>query len=175
MAKNLKVVLLGYMASGKSTIGKQLATVLGLPFIDLDEAIENDTGKTITQLFDENGALFFRKKEATVLNNLLDGTEDFVLSLGGGTPCYYQNMEDILAKTKNSFYLKLSIGNLVARIAGQKESRPLVASIEDDELPEFVGKHLFERNQFYNRANYFINCDERSIAEITAEIAKKLV
>ncbi len=175
MAKNLKVVLLGYMASGKSTVGRVLAERLGIDFIDLDDEIQKNVNKSIPQIFTEKGELFFRKKELEVLNAILDREVDFVLSLGGGTPCYGSNMDDISSKTQNSIYLKLNVGSLANRIAADREQRPLVAKISPDDLPEFVGKHLFERAPFYLRANHTITCDTKTIDEVVNEVTEILL
>jgi len=175
MAKNLKVVLLGYMASGKSTVGKLLAQKLNLQFIDLDDEIEQTVGMSVKQIFDEKGELFFRKKETEVLQQLMQNEEGFILALGGGTPCYGINLEIINIKTPYTFYLKLTIGSLVSRIASEKDQRPLVTNIADEDLPEFIGKHLFERNQFYLLAKQTIECDQKSVEVIADEISRILV
>lgn len=173
--QNSKVVLLGYMTSGKSTIGKALANRFGMEFFDLDEEISNQVGMEIPSIFSEKGELFFRKKESEVLSNLLQSENQFVLSLGGGTPCYGNNITLVNQSTPNSFYLKLSIPNLVKRISKEKHLRPLVAAIPDHELPEFIGKHLFERTPFYTKANNTIFCDGKTIDEIILEIENALV
>ncbi|WP_350287579.1 shikimate kinase [uncultured Croceitalea sp.] len=175
MAKNLKVVLLGYMASGKSTVGRQLASALDMTFIDLDEAIAQDVGLSVPRIFQEKGELFFRKKETEVLNALLSSNGNLVLALGGGTPCYGVNMDTVLAKTAHSVYLKLSIAKLLERISNEKSERPLVANISDEDLPEFIGKHLFERSPFYNKASYILTCDDKSVDDIVEEVTKRLI
>ena len=145
----MKVVLVGYMASGKSTIGKLLAKSLGIDFLDLDNEIASEFDLSISEIFKTKGELFFRKKEMQVLNKLLNSTQSFVLATGGGTPCYGNSMVDINNLSTNVFYLKHTISSLIERISAEKEQRPLVANISDDDLPEFIGKHLFERNVFY--------------------------
>ena len=175
MAKKLKVVLLGYMASGKSTIGKLLGEQLKLPFKDLDSEIEKSVGMDIPTIFNKNGELFFRKKETEVLKHLMNSNQTFVLALGGGTPCYGSNMEIINTETESSVYLKLKIPSLVNRISNEKNQRPLVATISDDELAEFIGKHLFERSPFYSKASITINCDDKSAQAIVKEIAESLI
>ena len=171
----MKVVLLGYMASGKSTVGKSLASRLGYSFIDLDEEISARVGMDIPTIFSKKGEIFFRRKETEVLVDIMENTSDFVLSLGGGTPCYGQNMEVINTHTPNSFYLNLPIGGLVKRIAEEKDHRPLVANIPDEELPEFVGKHLFERAPFYSKAAQTIFANDKTVEEIVGELEKYLV
>lgn len=175
MVKDLKVVLLGYMASGKSTVGRLLSEKINLPFKDLDAEIERSTKMTVSQIFKEKGELFFRKKEAEILQQLLSIDEGFVLALGGGTPCYGRNIETINISSENTFYLKLNVSSLVQRLVDEKNLRPIVANIPDASLPEFVGKHLFERNQFYALAKHIINCDQKSEKQVTDEIFKNLV
>ncbi|MEM1260337.1 MAG: shikimate kinase [Bacteroidota bacterium] len=169
------VVLLGYMASGKSSVGKLLAHKFGYDFIDLDEEISNQMGVDIPTIFSEKGELFFRRKETEVLANVLKQNADMVLSLGGGTPCYGQNMQMVKEHTPNSFYLNLSVANLVKRISGEKEQRPLVARIPNDELPEFIGKHLFERAPFYAMASNTIFVEDKSKEQLVAEIVNYLI
>lgn len=175
MAKKLKVVLLGYMASGKSSIGKLLAEQLKLPFKDLDLEIEKSVGIDIPTIFNKKGELFFRKKETEVLKELMNSDEAFVLALGGGTPCYGSNLQIIDSQTEHTIYLRLKIPTLVNRIMNEKNQRPLVATISDGELPEFIGKHLFERSPFYSKADIIIECDDKSIQAIVKEVVEKLV
>ena len=170
------LVLIGYMASGKSTFGKILAEKLNFQFIDLDDYIEKNEKLTIKDIFKIKGEIHFRKLETLYLKELLDSKKDLVLSLGGGTPCYGSNMDLILnEKDVKSIYLKASISTLMARLKKEKSKRPLVANIETDELlAEFIGKHLFERSQFYSRANIIINTDNRSIKDIIEELVLEL-
>ncbi len=176
-SKNLsmKVVLLGYMASGKSSIGKLLAKSLNYDFVDLDEEIAKQVGMNVPDIFSKKGELFFRKMETQVLTSILQEERAVVVSLGGGTPCYGQNMELINTHTSYSFYLNLPIPNLVERIEKEKENRPLVAAIPNKELPEFIGKHLFERAPFYAKAAQTIFTQNKTKEEVVNEIAEYLV
>lgn len=170
----MKVVLVGYMASGKSTIGKILSHSLEIDFIDLDTAIALEVGLSIPEIFENKGELFFRKTETQVLNKLLKSNQSFVLATGGGTPCYGNNMKLINAMASSS-YLKLPISSLVERVIKEKETRPLVANILDEDLPEFIGKHLFERNIYYSKAENIIDCDKKSLKEIVKKIKSLLL
>ena len=107
----MKIVLVGYMASGKSAVGRTLAEVLKVNFIDLDAYIETKENLTIPQVFAEKGEIYFRLKETEYLKELLNLDESFVLSLGGGTACYSNNIESVLQNAQ-SFYLKTSITTL---------------------------------------------------------------
>lgn len=171
----MKAVLVGYMASGKSTVGKLLAAQLGVQFIDLDQYIEEQAKMSIADIFAAKGEIFFRKLEHALLEQVLDENESVLLSTGGGTPCYGSNMKTILEKSDHSIYLQLPISNLVDRISQEKETRPLVRDLSDSELPEFIGKHLFERRQFYALASHSINCDKKSLEEVVAEIKNLLL
>lgn len=170
----MKIVLIGYMGSGKSTIGKLLAKKLNINFIDLDNYIEMKLENTISTIFKEKGEIYFRKMEHKFVKELLEKKESFILSTGGGTPCYANNMQQINAKTPNVFYLKVSISGLIDRLASEKEHRPLIKNIANEDLPEFIGKHLFERNMFYLQAKHTITCDEKLPEDITLEINAKL-
>lgn len=170
------VVLIGYMASGKSTLGNILADKLNYEFIDLDDYIEKEEKSTVSNIFKLKGEIYFRKMETHYLKELLSGSNNLVLSLGGGTPCYSQNM-DVILNTKNvkSVYLKASIPTLIARLKNEKNNRPLIAHIEtDDLLKEFIGKHLFERSQFYSLAHVTVTTDNKLTKDIIEELVFKL-
>ncbi len=171
----MKIVLVGYMGSGKTTVGEILAKKLNATFIDLDKNIEENTGKSIPEIFSEKGEIFFRKKENECLLDVLNTPNNFILSTGGGTPCYGNNMNQILEATKNVFYLKVSIPELVQRLSNEKDSRPLVKSISDEELPDFIGKHLFERSFYYMQAHHVIESKNRNASEMVDEIEALLV
>jgi len=169
----MKVVLMGYMASGKSTVGRLLASELGIPFLDLDSYIEENEKKPIKTIFSEKGEIYFRKLEHQMLAKILQEHNSVVLSTGGGTPCYGNNMQTILGKADHAIYLQMSIPDLVDRIAKEKENRPLVKDIPDEDLPEFVGKHLFERVPYYSQAHHIINGKGKP-EEVVAKIKKVL-
>jgi shikimate kinase len=169
------IVLLGYMGSGKSAIGKALSEHLNLPFTDLDTRIEIAEGKSIPEIFKTRGELFFRRREHELLKELLNAGEDCVLSLGGGTPAYAGNMDLIIEKTPNTFYLQHSIPSLVSRLEKERGERPIIAHLQDSDLYEFIGKHLFDRIPFYSLAAHTLPCDGKPLGTVVAEIEKKLV
>jgi len=171
----VKIVLVGYMGSGKTTIGKLVANHLRIKFLDLDAYIEQAEGQTIAELFSNKGELYFRKKEFFYLKEILSSNSNVLLSTGGGTPCYGNNMKVITNATKNSIYLKVSLGELIRRLSVEKDQRPIISGITDDELPEFIGKHLFERSFYYHQAQTRLSCDGRSPEELAMEIVNSLV
>ena len=169
-----KVVLVGYMASGKTEIGKLLSKKLHLPFFDIDHLIEDEFSKTVNEIFEEKGEIFFRKKEHEVFANKINSDESFVLSLGGGTPCYANNHLFLEKENVISIYLKGNIATLVDRLKINKAKRPLLKNLKDEELTEFVAKHLFDRSFYYNYCKHNIIIDDKSPFDIIEEIQKIL-
>lgn len=170
----MKIVLIGYMGSGKSVIGAFLAEKLNIPFYDLDNEIEKITQSSIVELFQSKGEIYFRKKENEVLNAFLDRKDDFVLSLGGGTPCYFNNHELLAQEGVFSIYLKATVDTLVNRLISEKDKRPLLHNQDEVSLRDFINKHLFDRNFYYHQANKIVAIDNKSIAEIVDEISSLL-
>ncbi|MEM6687035.1 MAG: shikimate kinase [Bacteroidota bacterium] len=166
----MTIVLLGYMASGKSAVSQVLGKILNMPVLDLDRYIETKEGKTIPEIFETKGEIYFRMKEHSYLKEVLETKTATILSLGGGTPCYANNMELIHTYTTHTFYLQTSIPEIINRVKDEKANRPLISSIADEDLPEFIGKHLFERNVFYQQATHSIPTDKKTIASIVEEI-----
>ncbi|KUJ51213.1 shikimate kinase [Chryseobacterium sp. JAH] len=167
------ISLVGYMGSGKSHISKILSEKINFKLIDLDREISRRNKLTIPEIFEKKGEIYFRKQEREILEELLATEENIILSLGGGTPVYYNNME-IINHNSKSIFLRTSINTLIERISKQKEKRPLIANISDENLPEFIAKHLFERNQFYSKAQFIISTDAKEPEEIMNEIIEKL-
>jgi len=164
------------MASGKSTIGKDLAEKINYKFIDLDKYIENQEKQSISDLFETKGEIYFRKRETIILNEIINTNEKLVLSLGGGTPCYSDNMSKITnVEGVISIYLKTAIPTLVKRLEDETNKRPLIAHLEDKEaLIEFIGKHLFERVQYYNLSDLIVNTDHKTTTDIVSDILLEL-
>lgn len=169
-----KIIILGYMGAGKSTIAQQLAQQLNLPYYDLDHEIEKQQQKKITTLFAEKGEVFFRKIEHQVLHQLLNKDEKSIISLGGGTPCYANNHEVLQWEPVQSFYLKASIATLAARLEKEKEHRPMLQINTDDTLETFIAKHLFDRSYFYYQAKHIVVVDDKSVTQIVKEITEQL-
>lgn len=173
--KDVKIVLLGYMGSGKTTVGRIVANHLNIKFLDLDAYIEQRENMSVSSIFKEKGEIYFRKKEIEYLIEIFLNESSFVLSLGGGTPCFGDNMNVINEKTANSFYLNVSISELKERLVKEKNHRPMISHLQDNELTEFIGKHLFERSFFYNKAHQKVKSDNNSPTEIAEVIINSLV
>ena len=160
----MKVFLIGYMASGKSTLGKALAEALALPFLDLDVEIERTAGTAISEIITAKGELHFRKLESAVLKDLLQEQETGVFALGGGTPVFYNHM-DLLNAEGETIFLDVPVGELAKRLEGDIK-RPLIQNKED--VAEFVAKHMFERRPYYSQAKHRIAGASISVEELTA-------
>lgn len=172
----MKLFLTGYMGSGKSRTGIELARQLSLTFVDLDEQIVQMQGKEISEIFDEKGELFFRKLETEVLKDVLEEGGSLVIALGGGTPCYGNNL-DLIKQDGNSrtIYLKASVDYLTERLFLEKDSRPVISHLDQKEdLEDFIRKHLFERSYYYLQADHIVNVEGKTPESIAAEIIKIL-
>lgn len=172
MAK--KIVLIGYMGVGKTFLGKKLSKVIEMPYYDLDDLIEKEVGMSVQEIFKIKGEIFFRRIERKVLEEKLSSKDSFVLSIGGGTPCYYDNYKLLEQDKISSVYLKASISTLAERLKNEKETRPLLKQLSALELTEFIGKHLFERSYYYGKANFTVEVDEKPATEVIQEIIDKV-
>ena len=166
----MKIVLLGYMASGKSSIGKRLSKKLSMRFLDLDDYIIEKEGMPISKIFETKGEVYFRLIENKYLKEILAKDEDFILALGGGTPCYANNMEEVKKGDTLSIYLQGSTATMIERLIRKKSKRPLIASLGDDQIPEFVAKHLFERRAYYEQAKTVVKIDNKTKKEVAEEL-----
>jgi shikimate kinase len=165
-----KIILLGYMGCGKSTIANRVSKITDIPFVDLDKNIEERTNLSINEIFEQRGEIYFRKLEREVLMDLLNTSGELIIGLGGGTPCYANNHELLKEENIVSIYLKASVDTLFERLSSNKSKRPLIANKNDDELKEFIGQHLFERSFYYNQAKYKLAIDGKSKDETAQDI-----
>ena len=164
------------MGSGKSTIGPLLATALSYKFIDFDEYITQEEGMSIPQIFKNKGEIYFRKVESRYLQQLLEEkAHNVIIALGGGTPCYGNNLELIKAASVKTVYLNWHFKTLSTRLWDAKVNRPLIASMTSlEELEDYVRKHLFERSYYYNQADEVIKLETQTAQEVTKEIISRL-
>ncbi|MGB7784536.1 MAG: shikimate kinase [Salinimicrobium sp.] len=172
----MKIILSGYMGSGKTAVGELLEARLQLPFLDLDREISRQENKSIQEIFDQKGEIYFRRKETEVLKQLLNSEESFILSLGGGTPCYGKNLQLIKENSETKmFYLKAGLETLRDRLFEERAQRPLIAHLDTPELLEdFIRKHLFERAFYYNQSEFIIQTDDSSPKEVATDIVERL-
>ena len=149
------IFLLGYMGSGKSTMGKELAMALHKDFIDLDRVIEIGEKTTIADIFELKGEEYFRKIERIYLLQIARN-DNSIIALGGGTPCYFDNM-DIINANGLSVYLKVPAFILQQRLQDEKSLRPLINGMDEFELYEFIQQQIGERERYYLKAHRIIN------------------
>ena len=170
------IVLLGYMGSGKSLIGKKLAAVLNWEFTDLDALIEQKAGMSIPEIFEQQGEIKFRILESKVLQEFITQNPNGVLALGGGTPCYAGNMDRLVsAANTQTIYLKTQLETLVERLWPERQQRPLIAHLDSKEdLKDFIRKHLFDRNPYYMQAELRLDTSELGPDEVVEEIVGRL-
>ena len=158
------IFILGYMGAGKTTLGQQLAQRLNYHFYDLDEMIEISTGYTIGEYFEKFGEGSFRQKEREIL---LDHMEDkqTVISVGGGTPCYADNMA-LMNRKGITVYIDTGIETIMNRLAGKIHERPVLKHIPPGQLLLFIREHLSTRLEFYLQAAVIVNGDSIDLDDI---------
>jgi len=162
------IFLIGYMGSGKSSVGKELSKILGWKFIDLDATIEVIEGKSVTDIFNEIGELGFRKLEQETLLNLIE-KKKVIIATGGGTPTYLDNI-DFMNRNGITIYLKTHPGTLFHRLAQEKTKRPLIAHLSDVDLMEFILESLKKRLPYYIKS--FITVSGEGIPSAIAQQIK---
>ena len=164
------------MGCGKTVLGKCLAKRKSLDFIDLDEFIETEENTSISKLFEKVGELGFRKKERFYLEKLLSQNLQAIISLGGGTPCYFDNINYIIKKDGfQTIYLKTSPKILASRLFEERNHRPIIANLNTPEdLEEFIAKQLFERVPFFIIAQHHISTNDRSVEDLVDQLEKLL-
>ena len=153
-----RIFLIGYMGAGKTTAGRELAKVLGLDFIDLDHFIQGRFQKTVSQIFQEVGETEFRNIEHNMLREVGE-FEDIVIATGGGTPCFFNNM-DYMNLAGTTVYLKAHPEALASRLNTCKDKRPLIKDKSEEELYAFIVESLEKREPFYSQAKIIFETDK---------------
>ena len=150
-----RIIIIGYMGAGKTTVGKTLAQELNLPFYDLDWYIESRMRKTVKEIFDERGEEGFRLIEHNLLHEVAE-FEDVIISCGGGVPCFYDNM-DYMNQKGDTVYLKATPEVLYGHLKMGKSVRPLLQNKTSEEVEEFIKEQLQVREPFYSKAKYTLD------------------
>ncbi|HIX85656.1 MAG TPA: shikimate kinase [Candidatus Parabacteroides intestinigallinarum] len=157
-----RIFLVGYMGAGKTTVGRALSKRTGLSFIDLDYYIEGRYRKTVSQIFAEKGEEGFRKIERNLLHEVA-AFEDVLVSTGGGTPCFFDNM-DYMNACGATIYLKVSVEELARRLEVCKRTRPVLRGRSGEELRDFIAESLERREPYYGKASVVFDA-ERMLTE----------
>jgi shikimate kinase len=168
----MRVFLIGFMGSGKTTLGQKLAKRLGYSFIDMDKCIEKESRMTINQIFSELGEYEFRRLEHELILRIVK-MNNVVVATGGGVPCFNENM-DLINQNGISIYLKMTPESLVNRLVNlQLLQRPLIRELSAAELPVFVKTKLHEREPYYMKSKYIHDGLDPDIDELVSLIKKK--
>ncbi len=152
-----RIILIGYMGAGKTTIGRILAESLSLPFYDLDWYIEERQRRTVAQIFADQGENGFREIERRALHEAAE-FEDIVLACGGGTPCFFDNME-YMNRQARTVYLKASPEVLLRHLKMSRTERPLLKDKTEEEVRQYIRESLAAREPFYSQARHTLDID----------------
>lgn len=158
----MKLFLIGFMGAGKSYWGKQLAEHFGLPYFDLDEVIVEREDMPVADIFSEKGEAYFRELEGEVLRELTLSNDAFLISCGGGTPCFSDSM-DFMNANGITIWLNPSVPVIVERLQRKQYKRPLIQDLSKEDLLAFSEKKLAERQPFYEQSQIIINDDKVSL------------
>lgn len=171
----MKIYLIGMPGSGKSTIGRPLAESLNIPFFDLDDIIEKEEGLLVREIFTQKGEDFFRELERSCLHKISNDFSDFVLSTGGGTPCYFNNME-YMKQSGKIVFLDIQIADLAVRL--QKEGlkkRPLLKDYNTlESLENYLATTLSKRKIYFLKSDIQVKVEDKSPLEIIHLISSEI-
>ena len=156
----MKIFLIGFMGSGKTHWGRLLGEKLNLPFFDLDEQVVSHEDKSIAEIFAEYGEEYFRELEKNTLHLLTESHDSFILASGGGTPCYFNNIE-YMKDTGTVVWINTDTDELHKRLLNEKDKRPLIKDLSDDQLRRFILKKYADRRIYYQQAD--ITVDEQPV------------
>lgn len=171
-----RIIILGYMGAGKTTVGKALARETGMSFYDLDWYIEGRMHKTVPQIFAERGEDGFRKTEHNLLHEVAE-FEDVIISSGGGTPCFFDNMQYMNSQA-DTVYLKASPEVLYAHLQMGRVKRPLLDGKSPEEMKVFITEQLRQREPYYMQARHVLDVDlldNYEKIQITVEKLRKIL
>jgi len=167
---NMRIFLVGYMGCGKSSLGRDLSDRLGISFIDLDLFIETRYQKTISEIFKESGEMGFREKESLCLHEV-SFFENVVIAVGGGAPCFYDNM-DIMKNNGICFFLDVGEEEIVSRLMKSKQERPLIYGKSSEEIRSFVHVMMNKRRPYYEKSQCIIKGNDIKLEELLIEVKK---
>jgi shikimate kinase len=166
----MRVYFIGFMGCGKTHWGKAVSEKQKLPFFDLDEEIVKSEGRSVNELFAEMGEEYFRMAERDRLHQITEEHSSFVMATGGGTPCFFNNI-DYLNQHGLTAWINCSVDCLYSRLVKEKEKRPLIRSLSDQQLHTYISKKYFDRRIFYQKARLIFQEDtgltlEKMVSEL---------
>ena len=152
----MKVFFIGFMGVGKSHWGRLLSQKLGLPFFDLDEQVSSHAGKSIEEIFEQDGEEVFRLQEKDVLHIISESHDGFIMACGGGAPCYFNNIE-YMNRVGTTVWLNAPTDTIFHRLSDQKNKRPLISQLNETQLKGFIHKKMADRRIYYEQADIIID------------------
>jgi shikimate kinase len=161
----MKIFLIGFMGSGKTHWARLLSAKLGLAFYDLDAVIVDQEKRSVADIFSEKGEEYFRYRETAALERITEGKEGFILSCGGGTPCFFNNIE-YMKKSGKVIWLNTSVEALTQRLMKERKSRPLIREVDESELGRYIVRKLSERRMYYQQADVTVNEESVTLDEL---------
>ncbi len=164
----MRIFLLGFMGTGKTYWGKQLAAALQWPYFDLDEMIAGLEKQSIAEIFDTKGEEYFRQQEHALLKQLIKPNRNMILSCGGGTPCFFNNME-LMQQAGKTVYLKSTIETLHERLKMEADIRPLLNGHSPEQLAEYITEKLRDRQDIYEEAQIILETESLTLDELKKE------
>jgi shikimate kinase len=165
----MKVFLLGFMGSGKTYWGRQLSQKLGIPFFDLDEQIVNAENKSINEIFEEKGEEHFRLLEKETLHIITESRDSMIMACGGGTPCYFNNI-DYMNQQGITVWLDKPIPVLLKRLLRERSKRPLLKNLSDEQVHAFIIRKFADRKIYYEQAEIIIDEDPVQLEKLIEKI-----
>jgi shikimate kinase len=165
----MRVYLIGFMGAGKTHWGKKLSQKMQLPFFDLDDEVQQYASMSIAEIFANDGEEYFRELEANVLRSITDLQKGFVMSCGGGTPCYFKNID--LMKSKGVVvWLNTPTDMLMNRLMLEKDKRPLIRDLSEEQLKSFIIKKMADRSIYYEQAALKVDESQINLDELIKSI-----
>ncbi|MES1220604.1 MAG: shikimate kinase [Bacteroidota bacterium] len=165
----MKIFLIGFMGSGKTHWGRLLSQKLSIPFFDMDEQVVSHEGKSIVDIFSEKGEEYFRLLETDVLHIITESHESFVMACGGGSPCYFNNIE-YMNNSGITVWIKTPVEVLFQRLIKEKEARPLIKELNDDQLKAYINKKFADRKIYYDQAEIIIDEEPLQLDKLVEKI-----
>jgi shikimate kinase len=165
----MKIFLIGFMGSGKSYWGRQLSEKLQIPFFDLDEQVESQEGKAINEIFADKGEEYFRMLEKDTLHIISESHGSFIMATGGGTPCYFNNIE-YMKKSGTTVWINTPVELLFERLLKEKNNRPLIRNLDDAQLKSFIIRKFSDRKIYYEQAEMVVDESEKSLEKIVDKL-----
>jgi shikimate kinase len=165
----MKIFLIGFMGSGKTHWGRLLHQKVDIPFFDLDEQVVNHEGKSIQEIFSEHGEEYFRLVEKDVLHIITESHDSFVMACGGGTPCYFKNI-DYMNRLGTTVWINTPIAILFERLIREKDKRPMIRDLSDGQLKSFIARKFSDRKIYYEQADVVVDDEPVQLEKLIEKI-----